>query len=136
MNPTKAWLIGTVGIVLVASNSAVVGQTINLMCSGTVYQYEPNRMEGSATGAATIDLENGRIGTPVGDFHITRVEETSVTFDDPGRELVVFGKLDRMTGRMTVFWRRPEEEAKMQAHLTSNSSMYAELSCAATKRLF
>jgi hypothetical protein len=101
-----------------------------------VYQYEPNRMEGTATGATTIDLENERIVTPVGDFHITRVEDTSVTFDDPGKKLVVFGNLDRMTGKMTVFWRRPEEEARMRAGLTSKMSRYAELGCSASKRLF
>jgi hypothetical protein len=131
----KVWLIGTVVIALALSNGVAVGQTIYLTCSGTVHEYESG-MHGSATGAATIDLEQGRINTPVGNFHIIRVEETSIIFDDPGGKLVVFGHLDRMTGGMTVYWRRPEEEAKLQARLPANNFRIAELSCTASKRLF
>jgi hypothetical protein len=120
-----------------ALNNAAFGQTIDLVCNGEVHQYEPNPVEGTAgPGAAWVDLGLKRISTPVGDFRITKVEETAIYFDEPGKPLKVFGYLDRSTGRMTVFWRRPEEEAKMQAGLPSNMVRYAVLACSVSKRLF
>jgi hypothetical protein len=129
-------LVGCECIVL-AINNAAFGQTVDLVCNGEVRQYEPNHLEGTAgPGAARVDLGLKRISTPVGDFRITRVEETAIYFDEPGKPLKVFGYLDRSTGRMTVFWRRPEEEAKMQAGLPSNMVRYATLACSVSKRLF
>jgi hypothetical protein len=129
-------LVGCEGIVS-AINNAAFGQTIDLMCNGQVHQYEPSRLEGVAgPGATRVDLGLKRISTPVGDFRITKVEETAIYFDEPGKSLKVFGYLDRSTGRMTVFWRRPEEEARMQAGLPSNVVRYAALGCSVSKRLF
>ena len=87
-------------------------------------------------GAAKIALDAGTIFTPVGQFHITKVDETEITFDDPRQVLKVFGRLDRMTGQMTIFWRTAEEEAKIQAGRKSTASMYSELSCTVAKPLF
>ena len=132
------------GIVLIAAvftiavfNGAALGQTITLVCSGKMYESEPDKIESTVgPGAATLNLELKRVSTPVGDFRITKVEDTKISFDDPEKQLKVFGYLDRLSGQMTVFWRRPEEEAKMQAGLISKMVMYAELSCSVSKRLF
>jgi hypothetical protein len=124
-------------IILAAFNNAAFGQKIDLVCNGAVHQFEPDRVEGTAgPGATTVDLGRNRISTPVGEFRISKVEDTTVYFDDPGKQLIVFGYLDRLTGKMTVFWRRPEEEAKMQAGLPAKAAMSAELRCSVSKRLF
>jgi hypothetical protein len=121
-------------VILAAFNSAASGQPVDLVCSGAFNQYEPNEVKGTAgPGATRVDLAP----TPVGEFQISKVEETAIYFkDDPGKQLIVFGYLDRLTGQMTVLWRRPEEEAKMQAGLPHKVVMSAELRCAVSKRLF
>jgi hypothetical protein len=132
--PARVWLIGTVVTTLALFNGVAIGQTINLACSGTVSDYETHTGS-SVTGAATIDLEQGHIKSPVGDFHIIRFDETQIFFDDPGGKLVVSGHLDRTTGGydMKVDWRRPEEEAKLQAGQPADDIRAANLSCAASK---
>jgi hypothetical protein len=67
------------------------------------------------------------------------ISDDSISFDEPAEEhwnayagfeeeLVVFGTLDRVSGHMTVFWRKPKDNKKMV--------MYSELRCSAAKRLF
>jgi hypothetical protein len=126
----------TAALLLSASNGLAVGQTVKLLCNGMVHQYEPNRVDGTASGAATVDIDGKRIVTPVGQFRITKVEETAIYFDDPRKQLKVFGYLDRLTGKMTVLWRRPEEDFKGQSGLQHKMSMYSELSCLMAKPLF
>jgi hypothetical protein len=122
---------------IAALNSTAFGQTVDLVCNGAVHQFEPNEVHGTAgPGATRVDVGRQRISTPVGEFRITKVEDTKIYFDDPGKQLVVFGYLDRLTGEMTVFWRRPEEEARMQAGLSHKVAILAELRCAVSKRLF
>jgi hypothetical protein len=80
------------GCVISAINNAAFGQTVDLVCSGEVHQYEPSYLEGTAgPAAARVDLGLKRISTPVGDFRITKVEETTIYFDEPGKPLKVFG---------------------------------------------
>jgi len=123
--------------ILAAFNSASSGQTIDLVCNGAMNEYEPDHIEGTAgPGVARVDLGRKHISTPVGEFRISKVQETTIYFDDPENQLKVFGYLDRATGQMTVFWRRPEEEAKVQTGLPSTTAMYAKLSCSVSKRLF
>ena len=129
----KAVLIIALTII---SDTAFAGP-INLMCGGTMNQYQPKRIEGTvAPGATVVDLDQNRIETPVGRFRISTVTDTSISFDDPGKQLVVFGTLDRLSGAMTVSWRTAEEDAKMKANMSAQNSMYAELQCSASKRLF
>jgi hypothetical protein len=117
--------------------SAVPANAIDLSCRGVMHTYAMEKKQGTVDpGAAVVDLEKKRIATPVGSFRITRILEESITFDDPTSNLKVFGTLDRVSGAMNVFWRTPEQEAQLQAHLSSVAEMYAELKCSAAKRLF
>jgi len=89
--------------------------------------YEPNHMEGLASGGTTVDLENRELATPVGNFRIISFDDRTVSFDDPRSDLGVFGTLDRITGQMTVIWRRAG---------ASQMSRYANLQCGPARRLF
>jgi hypothetical protein len=118
-------------VALVTAGSATMSsaQTINLVCGGTMHQYQPQKKEGDVVPAGTIvDLTAKKIATPVGEFQIAAIEEKEITFGAQGEEPIVFGTLDRLTGTMNVFWRRREDQSKMV--------MYAELKCSVAKRLF
>jgi hypothetical protein len=120
----------TAMVIAACFNGAASAQTVDLVCNGAFHQYEPKEVHGTAgPGATRVDLGQQRISTPVGEFSINKVNETTIYFNDPGKSLVVFGYVDRLTGEMRVFWRRPEEEAKMQAGLPHKVAMYAELRC-------
>jgi hypothetical protein len=118
--------------------TTVNAQTANLMCSGTISMYDNSG--NVAPGATRVDLISMRISTPVGEFKLSRVDETQITFSDPTPPsypgLIVFGYLDRTSGEMTVFWRTPEQEAKLKAGLPHKFTGYASLHCSAAKRLF
>jgi hypothetical protein len=116
---------------LVFAISIARAEAINLTCGGVMHTYNAKHIEGTVSPQATvIDLEQRRMTTPVGDFSITDVSEGSISFGDGGqrKDLAVFGTLDRVTGLMRVFWRRPGDNARM--------AMYSELNCSAAKRLF
>jgi hypothetical protein len=124
-------------ILVAAFNTSALGQTIDLTCNGSIHHYEPEALKATVGPAATrVDLERKRIVTPFGEFRIRKVEETTIYFDNPGMELVVDGRIDRVTGKMTVIWRSPEEEAKMRAVGSSKAAQFAELRCSVSKRLF
>jgi hypothetical protein len=99
-------------------------------------QYEQNMVGNIENASATVDLKQSRIETPVGQFRIYRVEEAAIFFDDPKSQFKVFGRLDRVSGQMIIFWRTAAEEAKMQAGMNSRAAMYAEMTCVAARRIF
>lgn len=111
-------------------------QLIGLVCSGTIIGFEPQRTEATVSpGATTIDLEQKTISTPIGKFRIKTVDEASISFEDAAGQLV-FGYLDRFTGRMRISWRSAEEVAKMLAGKPWKESAYSELTCELAKRRF
>ena len=129
----RCYLAATV--ILAAFSSAVFGQAIDLVCSGTMNAKEIRGTAGP--GATRVDLERRHISTPVGNFEIIKIEETKIFFSDPQeKQLIVSGHLDRLSGQMTVTWFRPEEQAKMRAGLPAKIERLAELRCSAAKRLF
>jgi hypothetical protein len=91
--------------------SAVPARAIDLTCSGVMHSYGAKHLQGTVEPQATVvNLDEKYITTPVGEFDITSVSENSVSFGGtsssyPG--LTIFGTLDRVTGHMTVFWRKP-----------------------------
>jgi hypothetical protein len=111
-------------------------QAIPLLCSGTWRFYDEDKVAQVPPSAGALDLQAETVSTPVGAFRITRVEPTTVYFDDPKAVLKVFGTLDRMSGAMNIFWRTKEQEAKLQAGLPTKMTMYADLRCTPSKRLF
>jgi hypothetical protein len=130
-------LVAALIIPAVLAVTIAPAEAIDLSCMGVMHTYAMKQKEGLVDpGAAVVDLEKTRIATPVGNFRITRILEESITFDDPTSKLLVFGTLDRVSGAMNVFWRTPDQEAKVQAGLPSSAEMYAELKCFAAKRLF
>jgi hypothetical protein len=121
---------------LLLSSVTAYAEPATLTCGGTFYQYEPEHVQGTMAPAATVvDLDRRTIETPVGKFPITTVSETKVHFGETG-QLIVSGMLDRHTGLMTVSFRRPEEEQKIQAGKTARNTLYAEFTCAPGRRLF
>src|SRR3954452_11472384 len=111
-------------ILCVACNTTASGQEIiDLVCRGTVQIYEPPPAgNDTVTPTATrVDLEHNFISTPVGDFRISKVEETKIWFeDDPEKQSAIQGhtaegSLDRLSGQMTIWWQRPTERAKLRA---------------------
>lgn len=112
-------------------------QVFGLVCSGTISVYESDPRELNVpAGATTVDLDGHVLSTPVGKFHITKADEQAIYFDDPSGPLKVFGYIDRFTGDLTIFWRRPEEEAKLLAGREAIMSRYAKLRCVPSERLF
>ena len=130
--------IARVTLFVGAPISCANAQTTNLVCGGEFHEYEPRHVESTvAPTAATVDIANSRITTPLGMFRITSVSEAGVGFEDAGNNrFKVTGYVDRVSGQMTISWRRPEEEAKVQAGMPAHNSMFAELACSAAKRLF
>jgi hypothetical protein len=123
----------TMGLVLLTlAISIAPANAVDLTCGGSMHTYNPKHIEGTVAPQATVvNLEEKYIATPVGEFDITKVSEDSISFGGtspsyPG--LTIFGTLDRVTGHMTVFWRKPGD--------TSHMAMYSELNCSKAKRLF
>jgi hypothetical protein len=84
-----------------------------------MHGYMPGHIAGTVPATATIvDLEKGRIESPIGTFHVTNVSDTLVSFDDVAdRQLVVFGTFHRVSGLMRVVWRKPEGKRKPPSRL-------------------
>ena len=116
---------------LIFATSIAPAEAVDLICSGGTHTYGSNHTAAAVPpGAAIVDLENGSIKTPVGNFHITTVSDDSISFDDPAKkQLVLHGTLDRWTGLMRVFWRNPAGD-------DTQAVMYSELKCSIAKRLF
>lgn len=120
MNPSTILWIVVFTLALSAHSSVAPAQTIGLVCRGTFREYQPKQFESNVPpGATRVDLDRKRISTPMGDFVISKVEETKIWIDDENRGLVVFGSLDRLSGHMTIFWQHPSERAKSKAGLTA-----------------
>jgi hypothetical protein len=95
-------------------------------------EYSPKHIEATVDPKDTVvDLDNRSIVSPVGEFNIITIAEDSISFGGespsyPG--LTIYGTLDRVSGHMTIFWRKPGATTKME--------MYSELNCSKAKRLF
>jgi hypothetical protein len=115
-------------LVLLLNSNEASAEAVSLVCKGTFYNYEATTVKSSVGPAsASLDIENNRLQTPVGTFHIRSVEETSISFDEPRSELVVFGTLDRLTGAMTASWTTPAEDAKRKSMLPHKARAYVDL---------
>ena len=78
------------------ASTAAAGQSIDLVCGGDMFQYEPYRVHGTAGPAATnVDIENKRISTPFGEFRISWMDAGKVSFDGEQGHLLMSGSLDR-----------------------------------------
>ena len=100
--------IGIACFVLVIGISRA--EAIDLTCSGVMHSYSPKNIEGAvASQGAVIDLEGRYITTPVGEFNITTISDDSISFGgSPNyKDLDTFGTLDRVTGIMRIYWRKP-----------------------------
>jgi hypothetical protein len=110
---------------------------VTLSCGGNMTTYQPQAIAGTvAPGATVVDLENRTLLTPVGRFRIISASESSVSFDNPSDQGVVFGTLDRITGRLSVMWMTSSENEKRVRGQAFNMTAYADLNCTARQRLF
>jgi hypothetical protein len=141
-------------VVLSLSNVIANAQSVNLSCRGTAYLSSGTTGRGSppstnlvGPAATVVDIDNRKITTPLGEYTISKVDETTVYFEDH-RLWAVDGHLDRISGEMHINWYQPAEwaKAKQQADdilagrkVTPKAvdvAMLAELHCSAAKRLF
>jgi hypothetical protein len=134
--------IAATALLLVGSAVTANAQPVNLSCAGTFKEFEPERLDASVPPtASSVDLQERILKVPLGPFSITSVNESSLTIESNLTAptlgpLIVTGWLDRTTGNFTAFWYRPEEKRKMDAGQTAHASMYLELGCSVSKRLF
>jgi hypothetical protein len=128
-------LYTTVAIHLVLGPASA--QTVNLVCGGTFRQYDPEQRTVTVPPAATtVGLAQMLISTPVGQYRISKVEETKISLGEERQDFFVRGTLDRLTGKMDIFWERPAERAKRLAGSSSKLAGSIELQCSVPKRLF
>jgi hypothetical protein len=112
-------------------------QTINLVCGGKFHQYDPEGRTATVPPAATtVDLAKKLILTPVGQYRISKVEETKIYVAEERQDFSVWGTLDRLTGKMDIFWERLAERAKRRAGSPSKFAALLELQCSVSNRLF
>ena len=128
-------------VLFLSSVASGASQSVDLVCAGDMFDVpglaDRRRARNSARPAATsVDIDNKRILTPFGEFRISWMDAGKVSFDGEQGHLRVSGSLDRQTGKMTVVWQTPEEEAKVRAGRSGRGSMFAELNCSLSKRLF
>jgi hypothetical protein len=86
--------------------------------------------------ATTVDLAQKLILTPVGQYRISKVEETKIYVAEERQDFSVWGTLDRLTGKMDIFWERLAERAKRRAGSPSKFAALLELQCSVSNRLF
>ena len=54
-----------------------------------------------------------RISTPVGEFRISRIGETTISINEERPDLILSGSLDRLSGKLTILGQHPAEAAKV-----------------------
>jgi hypothetical protein len=119
--------------------SSALAEPVDLTCSGTVHQYIlPMVREASlAQAAAQVDLETFTITTPLGHYHITETDDSSVTFTgQPSNGYVITGTLDRSSGRMNIRWLSEHALAEFDQKGQAEIGMSADLKCSRATRLF
>jgi hypothetical protein len=120
-------------LALVLCSNQASAEVVSLVCSGSMHTFAPSPMdikfEPQASG---LDIEHREIITPVGNFTITQVNDTVITFGNPA----VRGTLDRLTGAMLVLWRYEGDTTDMQSGVPHKLKQHAELKCSVGKRLF
>jgi hypothetical protein len=114
---------------------AAQAQVISLACEGMVHQFAPERTSAKTYGAAIVDIDRKVLTTPMGKFEIYQAGDTNISFGDHA-SLIVTGSLDRMTGRMNIYWRTVAENQKMIAGQKAQMMMQVEMTCVPNKPLF
>jgi hypothetical protein len=87
---------------LAVSGAACAADKIALVCSGTMGSL--GYLEKSPVGATSIiiDLDQGVVTMPTGDYRITKVTENHINFEGALGRQKVNGNIDRLAG--TVGW--------------------------------
>jgi hypothetical protein len=90
-----------------------------------------------AQAAAQVDLETFTITTPLGHYHITETDESSVTFNGQSSNgYVITGMLDRSSGQMSIRWLSKHEQAEFDRTGQAEIGMSADLKCSRGTRPF
>jgi hypothetical protein len=130
----RTWLVAS--LALSAGSTHAYADAVSLSCSGSLHNYVALLETALGPSAATLDIDKKAFLTPVGNFHITKVEENSINFDEPADALKVFGSLDRVTGEVNVFWRTAAEDEKMKLRIPHKVQVHVNLKCVVAKRMF
>lgn len=118
--------------------SSALAEPVDLTCWGTVHQYIPIVREASlAQATAQVDLETFTVTTPLGHYHITETDESSVTFNGQSSNgYVVTGTLDRSSGQMSIRWLSKHAQAEFDQTGQAEIGMSADLKCSRGTRPF
>jgi hypothetical protein len=130
----KLFVLAACAVLLSATANA---RTVDLVCKGFVIDSNGQPATVNPTGTR-VDLDNRQIITPLGKFKINAIGETAIYFGgiQTAGNLMVDGRLDRGSGKMTVFWFNPQEWAKHQAGQPASMVTDMNLECSVSKRLF
>lgn len=130
-----------IAFVLLCGLAEAQAAPVNLSCEGELKDYGTRIDANIPPAASTVDLERRVLKLPLGSFNITRADDQIIWFGGDftaadKTSMTIQGSMDRTTGRVTAIWYRPEELAKMHAGQRAQASMFMELRCSASKRLF
>ncbi|QHO72319.1 hypothetical protein ACH79_06450 [Bradyrhizobium sp. CCBAU 051011] len=115
--------------------ATAVAQPVLLTCTGTMFQFITERIEGTvAPTTATIDLDQRTVRVLGGTYDITDIRENDLVLSGKSSELVFFGTVDRTAGTISIMAMRPEERAKLNAGKSSQMSMHMNLTCGPAKQ--
>src|SRR5260370_2317846 len=126
----RHWLV----VAALAVVSPAHAESFGLACSGTATEYDRYLQAEIPDMAASVDLDGRVLSTPFGMFHITTVDDQAIDFDATSGPFKVFGRFDRSTGDLTIFWRRPEEDTKIMAGKVGQMSPFVKFHCTRSRR--
>ncbi|MBR0792146.1 hypothetical protein JQ631_23935 [Bradyrhizobium manausense] len=140
--------MNTKSVSIVASALAIYGviitptfaQAVNLTCRGRYHVYPPEESIDASLppSASSVDLAAKRIVTPLGAYTLSQIDEDQLTFDAPASPtfgFITHGTLDRVTGKMLIWWFLPPEYERFKGNRSAHAARYAELECSIARRL-
>jgi hypothetical protein len=134
--------LATCILLLSANVSAANAQSVMLNCVGTYHNYSDGTVVNFPPAAAVMDYSSHMFTYQFIEIPITRATDTKLTLEASAlgnnrQYLKIFGTIDRITGIGTIYWRTPEEEAKMlSGSRTGQLYAMAEFRCSAAQKQF
>jgi hypothetical protein len=120
-------------LVLLALSNQALADVVPMVCSGLMHVYGREPIEANVpSGAASVDIPNKQVVTPIGSFPIFRVEDNAIAFGIPS----IAGRLDRLTGKMEIYARPDGDKTDMRSSMPAKLMTFTELNCSVAKRMF
>src|SRR5450631_2322264 len=98
-------------LALVVTSNQASADVVPMVCGGVMHLYVPEHADAEVPpGAASVDIPNKQVVTPIGSFPITRGEDNAIVFGIPS----IAGRLDRLTGKMNMYARPERDKTDMR----------------------